>query len=176
MSINNAKWTVAPMVLASSITIFLNLTLIKFHAEIFFSHSLSTAAFAAGIFIWIFTFSCNMVFVIWRFRIPHTHSGRFIGFQNTRTFCFDFVGSTTPTVLHNFTRHTRSHWCLQLSTHILDVFLKFLILGVDENRSHTIFLRFQGGSSLQTTFASPSAQRSFPLTSIFLAINDLAWM
>ena len=53
MSINDAKWTVPPDVLASSIT-FLNLlvTFVKFHVEIFsnFSHSLSTAAFAAGIF------------------------------------------------------------------------------------------------------------------------------
>ena len=34
MSINDAKWTVAPVVLASSIT-FLLLTFVKFHAEIF---------------------------------------------------------------------------------------------------------------------------------------------
>ena len=53
MSINDAKWTVAPDVLASSITCFLLLTFVKIHAEIFsnFSHSLSTAAFAAGFFI-----------------------------------------------------------------------------------------------------------------------------
>ena len=53
MSINDAKWTVAPDVLASSITSFLLLTFVRFHAEIFsnVSHSLSTAAFAAGIFI-----------------------------------------------------------------------------------------------------------------------------
>ena len=53
MSINDAKWTVAPDVRASSITCFLLLTFVKFHAEMFsnFSHSLSTAAFAAGIFI-----------------------------------------------------------------------------------------------------------------------------
>ena len=53
MSIHDAKWTFAPDVLASSITSFLLLTFVRFHAEIFsnFSHSLSTAAFAAGIFI-----------------------------------------------------------------------------------------------------------------------------
>ena len=51
MSINDAKWTVAPDILASSITSFLLLTFVNFHAEIFsnVSHSLSTAAFAGGI-------------------------------------------------------------------------------------------------------------------------------
>ena len=46
MSINEAKWTVAPDILASSITCFSLLTFVKFHAEIFsnFSHSLSTAS------------------------------------------------------------------------------------------------------------------------------------
>ena len=47
-----------------------------------FSHSLSTAAFAVGIFM---------------IKIPHTHSGGFIGFQNTRKFCLVFVRSATPT-------------------------------------------------------------------------------
>ena len=53
MSINDAKWIVAPDVYASSITCFLLLTFVKFHAEIFSNlpHSLSTAAFAAEIFI-----------------------------------------------------------------------------------------------------------------------------
>ena len=46
MSINEAKWTFTPFVLASSITSFLFLTFVRFHAGIFsyFSHSLSTAA------------------------------------------------------------------------------------------------------------------------------------
>ena len=49
-SISEAKWTVAPFVLASSIS-FLLLTFAKFHAEILqFLNSLSTAAYAAGIF------------------------------------------------------------------------------------------------------------------------------
>ena len=49
MSINDAKWTVAPAVLASSITCFLLLTFVRFHAEIFsnFSHSFSTACFCS---------------------------------------------------------------------------------------------------------------------------------
>ena len=53
MSISEAKWTFAPFVLASSITCFLLLTFVKSHAGIFssFSYSLSTAAFAAGIFM-----------------------------------------------------------------------------------------------------------------------------
>ena len=98
MSIDDAKWTVTPDVLASSITCFLHLTLVKFHAEIFsnFSHSLSTAAFAAGIFIaWgirmnLWTkllccnefspFPCKMVFVIMWCRVSHTYSSGFIRF------------------------------------------------------------------------------------------------
>ena len=81
---------------------------------------------------WILTFSCNMVFVIWWYRISHTHSYGFISFQHTRKFCLDFVGCTTPTIFCNFTGHNRSHWCFQLLTRVLDGFLKFLILGVDE--------------------------------------------
>ena len=133
LSTSDTKWTVAPDVLGSSITSFSLLTFIRFHAEIFsnFSHSLSTAAFAAGICFWlkhrnefvnqievlkwILTFSCNMVFVNWRFRVSHTHSGGFISFQNTRKFCFNFVGCTSPTILlHYFTGHSKSNWCFQL--------------------------------------------------------------
>ena len=53
MSISEAKRTFAPFVLASSITSFLLLTFVRSHAGIFsnFSHSLSAAAFAAGIFM-----------------------------------------------------------------------------------------------------------------------------
>ena len=52
-SINEATWTFAHFVLASSITSDLLLTLVRSHAGIVssFSHSFSTAAFAAGIFI-----------------------------------------------------------------------------------------------------------------------------
>ena len=46
---------------------------------------------------WILSFSCNMVLMIWRFRVSHTHSGGFISFQNTRKFCLIFVRCTTPT-------------------------------------------------------------------------------
>ena len=81
---------------------------------------------------WIFTFSCNMVFMVMRYRISHMHSRRFISFQNTRKFCFNYVGCTTPTISQNFTRHSRSHWCFQLLTSILDGLFEFLILRVDE--------------------------------------------
>ena len=81
----------------------------------------------------LFTFSCNMVFVIWWYRVSHTHSCGFISFQNTRKFCLIFVGYTSPTIcVHNFTWHSMSHWCFQLLTRILDGFFKFRILGVDE--------------------------------------------
>ena len=59
-----------------------------------------------------------------RYRISHTHSCGFISFQNTSKFCLIFVRSTTPTILHNFTGHSRSHWCFQLLTRVLDGFLE----------------------------------------------------
>ena len=150
MSINDAKWTVAPDILASSITCFLLLTPVRFHDEIFSNFSFLCPpllllqeffiAWGIGInlwtkivvLLWILTFSCNMVFVIMWFRILHTHSGGFIGFQNTRKFCLVFVRSATPTIFHNFTGHSRSHWCFQLLTRVLDGILEFLVLPVDE--------------------------------------------
>ena len=76
-----------------------------------------------------------MVLMIMRYRISHTHSRRFISFQNTRKFCFNFVGSITPTIFHNFTRHRKSHWCFQLLTRVLDGLFEFRILWVDETDS-----------------------------------------
>ena len=68
-----------------------------------------------------------------RYRISHTHPCGFISFQNTRKFCLNFVGCTTPTILfHNFAWHSRSHWCFQLLTRVLDGFFEFRILRVDE--------------------------------------------
>ena len=61
-------------------------------------------------------------------RIPHTKSRRLISFQNTRKFCFIFVGYTTPTILHNFTGQSKSDRCFQLLTRVLDGFLEFRIL------------------------------------------------
>ena len=59
---------------------------------------------------------------------------------------------------------------------VLDGFFEFRVLGVDEIDPSQFFVRFQGGAFPQTTFASPSAWRAFPLTSRVLDINDLAWM
>ena len=71
---------------------------------------------------WILTFSCNMVFVNMWFRILHTHSGGFTSFRNTCKFCPVFVRSTTPIIFQNFTRHSKSDWCFQLLTRVLDRF------------------------------------------------------
>ena len=115
MSINDAKWTFAPDVLASSITSFLLLPFVRFHAEIFsdFPNSLSTAPFAAGIFrawewgkrinLWtklqccseLSPFCCNMVFLMSRQWFSQTQSCRFTSFQNTRKFWFDFIECIT---------------------------------------------------------------------------------
>ena len=53
MSISEEKWTFAPFVLAWTITSGLFLIFVRFHVGVFsnFSHSWSTADFAAGIFI-----------------------------------------------------------------------------------------------------------------------------
>ena len=92
-----------PLFLASSNTSDLFLTFSRFHAEIFssFSHSLSTAAFAANIFIawgigkhlcqivmlqWITPISCNMVFMNSWCNSFHTQSLGFHCFQDTRKF------------------------------------------------------------------------------------------
>ena len=81
---------------------------------------------------WIVTLSCSMVFVSMWFRIPHTHSGGFISFQNTRKFCHVFVRSATPTILHNFTWHSRRHWRFQFLTRVLNGLFEFFVLRVDE--------------------------------------------
>ena len=59
---------------------------------------------------------------------------------------------------------------------VLDGLFEFFVLRVSEIESLAIFVRFQDGAFHQTTFASPSAWRAFPLFSRVLAINDLAWM
>ena len=38
----------------------------------------------------------------------------------------NFVRSITPTILHNFAGHGKSHWCFQLLTGILEGFFKYL--------------------------------------------------
>ena len=138
-----------PDVLASSITCFLLLSFVKFHAGIFsnFSPSLSTAAFAAGIFIaWGTGTNLSTKLQCWNVLSPfpatwsqwwfgnesHTHCCGFINFQKICKFCLDFVGCITPTILHNFIGHSRSNWRFQLLTRILDCLFKFRILKVDE--------------------------------------------
>ena len=114
-----------------------------------FSHSLSAAAFAAGIFkawgtginLWtkflccsdLLPFSGNMVFMMsWQW-FSHSQSCRFASFQNARKSCFNFIGCTTPTILlHNFAGHSRSNWCFQFLTSILNGLLWFLVLRVNE--------------------------------------------
>ena len=125
---------------------------------------------------WILTFSCNMIFVIWWCRVSHTHSCGFISFQNTRKFCLVFVRSATPTILHNFAGHSRSNWRLQFLTCVLDGFLEFLILGVDEINSTQFSCVIEMNLFFRPFLLSPSAWHSCPLTSITLAIDDLAWM
>ena len=55
-------------------------------------------------------------------------------------------------------------------------FLEFLILGVDEINSTQFSCVVKMNLFFRPLFAFPSALHSFPLTSITLAIDDLAWM
>ena len=92
---------------------------------------------------WIVSFSCNMVFMkIW-YRFSHTQSCRFTGFRNTRKFWFDFIGFTIPTIFHNFSRQSRSHWRFQLLTRILDGFFEFRSLRVNEINPSQLSCVFQ---------------------------------
>ena len=156
MSISDAKCTVTPFFLASSITSDLLLTFARFHAGIFssFSHSLSTAAFAAGIFItsgiginlctkivmmqWITSFSCDVVFMNFRYNSFRTQSLWFICFQNARKFWFVIILSATshpvPAVCL-FTRHSWGCWNFQLLPCILDDLFEFHILRINEVNS-----------------------------------------
>ena len=79
---------------------------------------------------WIFSFSSNMDFMMMRYRISHTHSRGFMSCQNTRKFCLNSVGNTIPTILHNFTGHSKSDWCFQFLTRVLDGFFEFFVLRV----------------------------------------------
>ena len=117
-----------------------------------------------------------MVLMIMRHRISHTQSRRFISFQNTRKSCFNLVGCTTPTIIHTFTRQSRSNRCFQFLTSMLDGFFEFLILQVDEIDSSQFSCVFKMELFFRPLLLSPSAWRAFPLFSRVLEINDLAWM
>ena len=153
MSISEAKWTLAPSVLASSITSFLLLTFVRFHAEIFFQffpflvhcclccgnlHGLrhrNKFVYQIAMLQWILTFCLQYGLHDDSVKI-HTQSCGFAGFQNTRKFWFDLIGFTTGrtmlTVLAGLARHRGSHWCFQLLANILDGLFKFLVLRVNE--------------------------------------------
>ena len=174
MSIRYAKWTFSPFVLASSITSFLLLTYIKFHAEIFsiFSHSLSTAVFAAGIFmawgiginLWTKLSWCSELFpfpAIWSsWWVGNNSPIRSLGDSLASTihasFVFNFVGCTTSTILHNFAGHSRNNWCFQYLTSIPVGFLEFLFPPGQWNRSLAISVLYPDGASHVINFASPS--------------------
>ena len=70
-----------------------------------------------------------MVFNMMRYRIFHTHSCGFINFQNTRKFCLNFVGCTTPTIFLNFTGHSKSHMFSNFLRAFLMVSLNSVSLG-----------------------------------------------
>ena len=122
---------------------------------------------------WIVSFSCNVVFVMMRSRISHSHSRRY---WNKFAAVSNFVGCTTPTIFHNYTGHSRSHWCFQTSYARSWWFLWIPSPPGRWNGFLAIFVRFQDGTFPRTTFTSPSAWHASPLISRALAMDDLAWM
>ena len=149
MSINDAKWTVAPAVLASSITSF---SLLTFG---------STPKFSPN-----FPFPCPRLLLL--------HDNLF---QNTSKSCFYFIGCTTPTILlHKICRALQEPQMFPISYEHSWWFLWIPCPPGQWNRSLAIFVRSPDGAFHWTTFASPPAWHSFPLFYRFLAINYLAWM
>ena len=129
--------------------------------------------FVILVLLWIVSFSCILFLMTMRYRISHTHSRRFISFQNIRKFCLNFVGRPTPTIFHT----------LQGIAGATDVnFLRaFLMVSLNSLSSRSdgflaIFVRYRGQAFHLKTFASPSAWHAFPLTSRALVIDDLTWM
>ena len=154
MSINDAKWTVAPDVLASSITCFSLLTFVRFHAENFsnFSHSLSTAALAAGIIMaWGIGINLCTKFSCCRelSPFPAIWSSWWVGNDSPIRSLVDSLASrihasldlkslvllrVSPCLffLACLARHGRSHRCFQFLTSIIDGLFELLILRVNE--------------------------------------------
>ena len=186
MSINAAKWTFAPDVLASSITSFLLLTFVRFHAEIFsnFSHSLSTAAFAAGIFMacGIGINSCTKlsplpaVWFSWWFGKDSPFRSLVDSLSSKIHASFDLISLDLPPI-HNFD-------CSCLSCKAKREPLVFPISC--EHSWWSLWIPCPPGqwnkcalsswSFRVTTYASPSAWHFFPISSRDLAMNYLAWM
>ena len=106
---------------------------------------------------WIFTFSCNTVFMIMRYRISHTHSGGFIGFQNTRKFFVSFLFDAPLPQLFEILQ------CREGATDVSNFLCAFLDCSwIPDprgrwNRFPSILMHFQGAAFPQPTFASPSA-------------------
>ena len=157
-SINDAKWTVPPDILASSITSDLFLAFVVSHAGIFssFSHPLSTAAFAAGIFMaWSTRINlCTKLQCCSKLSpLPATWSSWWIGNDYPIRSLVDSLASrihayldlkslvllrVSPCLffLHAcLARHGWSHWCFQFSSCILNGFLELLVLRVNETES-----------------------------------------
>ena len=70
--------------------------------------------------------------MIIRYWISWTQSCRFISFQNTHKSCFLLCRIHHSHNFSQFYRAKKSHWFFQLLTCVLDGFLEFRILGVDE--------------------------------------------
>ena len=149
-----------------------------------FSHSLSTAAFAAGIFM-----ACGMginsctklsplpaVWSSWWFGKDSPFRSLVDSLSSKIHASFDLISLvyhqfTILTVLSYLARQSGSHWCFQFLASILDGLFEFLVLRVNEINVH---YRVEGFRV--TTYASPSAWHFFPISSRVLAMNYLAWM
>ena len=96
--------------------------------------------------------------------------------KNARKFGFNFVGCTTPAIFQNFTGHSRSDRCFQLLTRVLDGFLVFLILGVDEINPTQSSCVFKTNLFLRPLLLLLQLGDYLTFCPRLLAMNDLACM
>ena len=160
MSINVAKWTFFLSLCASRITSFLlfnfvqlpgwnRFELLPFRVHCCFSiwnfHRLrhrNTLVRQIVMSHRVVSFACDMIFMIFRWRLFQTLSRGLMGLHDASTLClWNLVGFTTlrfsllePGVLlcSSFAKHCRLHRNLRLSLCIFDDFFMFSIFRIDE--------------------------------------------
>ena len=148
-SISEAKWTFAPVVLASSITSFLLLTFVRSHAGIFssFSHSSSTAAFAEGIFM-AWGIGINLCTKLWWWRelspFPAIWSSWHYGRGSPVRILVDSLASKIRASFEfDLQCIAGAIWCFQFSSCVLNDFLELPCPQGQWNRFLVIYLHYR---------------------------------
>ena len=154
------------------------------------THSLSTDAFAAGIFkawclgtnLWTKLWCCSELFPFpatkssWWFGNDSYSLADFLASRMHANLVLILLDAPLPQFFCFFAKHCRSHWCFQLLTRILDGFFEFLILRVNEIHPSQFSCVIQMELFIWSFLLLLQLGISFPFSSKILAINDLAWM